>query len=1039
MTYALTSSAEHFSRYLSDMRVLDLSVLPLGPSWLAPLGHAYLHLGLVPFETSFSTGLSVYGGEGEEIGVLRVALFTTFEGPPRKAAAVPDQDEELTRGTRDWPSMSTASSFAMNEQLATRDDNANLSASMDLAAQRDHRTLAVPSLPLESELMPPPMATSGGPAKISHECHASRLPSATTQARRAGEACSRTSRKGARHNNMSCPTRTEFDLLKQTGNVLHRALQLRSAMVGSAHDAGATMLAAPRCIEDVCHATASYGSWMTGQSPQEHTSGAAPSVDAPALAVHSDEAITPALTAEQPLMDAFPRSSLEESEVPGEDVPTAPAASADVPSPSPIPAPPLLVELQVDRARIVGISGESRPLNTYVICRLCPIMRRGTAQAEAKSAGRACGDDVADGDVMIQSASAPLDGHVIRTSVCWGTSSPSYGFVHLEPLGPSAQNTKQEIVLEVWSINDDASAETLVGLVRAMVSVPSASTEPQHSTTVMNGPQAVVNPFDIMTRGELTARVRIGTHAQLQEDARRQLAASTIQQQHRTRRKLQLDRLRITFSPSRGSPPSKTTAGARPGTARGTGVPHKALTYPTTPCRVVEQPVSWDGSLRVGGRANVDERPVSSWSFAMRLIGLNDLHLPHGRHGQVYIYYSLLGEGVNSHVCGESPRIMTAGHYDIDDGRRPLRSISFDHEVRSTVKSTLPEEAFRDMLRVQSASFEVWLAPLSDDPSGSLFTHSLLGIATVPLQGAEDAIQSACKVQPLHAPAECAAPDGRLARASLGELHVSICITKDGQCETPLGLPYLGDNVRVEAVVNAPTDASSCVDDEHAMAPSHHCSRRVRELTTLTKDVNACASPSYGAGHVDGHGVRDAASQVASSWSKRSQCSLSSVLLSAPPAKFAAADIAVQSHPVADKDSPGMKLVAEESTIEPEQESSSEVEDDSSKAGSSDDGFTKSDCSRSRLGTCLRELEAIQTALEIRLDGFSAGDSGTPNVCTDINAIGSDSCDALAEQEHELTCGTHDSIPQNREFPPSKLSRLPADLSRLSRILNSSG
>ena len=123
----------------------------------------------------------------------------------------------------------------------------------------------------------------------------------------------------------------------------------------------------------------------------------------------------------------------------------------------------------------------------------------------------------------------------------------------------------------------------------------------------MNGPQAVVNPFDIITRGELTARVRIGTHAQMREDGRRSLAASTIQQrwkQLQPCRKLRPHSTCRTVTPSRTSP---LTAGAcmRSGRGRSGNITGKALAYPTTPCAIVEQPVSWEHAI--GATAGVDE------------------------------------------------------------------------------------------------------------------------------------------------------------------------------------------------------------------------------------------------------------------------------------------------------------------------------------------------------------------------------------------------------------------------------------------------
>jgi hypothetical protein len=60
-------------------------------------------------------------------------------------------------------------------------------------------------------------------------------------------------------------------------------------------------------------------------------------------------------------------------------------------------------------------------------------------------------------------------------------------------------------VLEIWSIADDTMAETLVGLVRALVRVPPAAALQRYATSVIDGSRAIVNPFDITSRGKLTA------------------------------------------------------------------------------------------------------------------------------------------------------------------------------------------------------------------------------------------------------------------------------------------------------------------------------------------------------------------------------------------------------------------------------------------------------------------------------------------------------------------------------------------------------
>ena len=247
----------------------------------------------------------------------------------------------------------------------------------------------------------------------------------------------------------------------------------------------------------------------------------------------------------------------------------------------------LMMELEIDRARIVDVSGAPCTLNTYVVCRLCPLIPAGGGGAH--------------GSASSTTTRGTVEGDVVRTQVCWGASMPNYLFRHSAPLIPEvahdgaqpaaaahdgapsyahaalsggssstaahdgarssarggARGTPREIVLEIWAIADDTMAETLVGLVRALVRVPPAAALQRYATSVIDGSRAIVNPFDITSRGKLTAgpaslastpsmqalttapcpfptgeltvRLRLGTAAQLRAALQLRLAISTIQ------------------------------------------------------------------------------------------------------------------------------------------------------------------------------------------------------------------------------------------------------------------------------------------------------------------------------------------------------------------------------------------------------------------------------------------------------------------------------------------------------------------------------
>ena len=53
------------------------------------------------------------------------------------------------------------------------------------------------------------------------------------------------------------------------------------------------------------------------------------------------------------------------------------------PTPPPPPSDPLLVSLEVERGRLLDAIGHSKALNTYVVCRLCPLLQADKDEAEA--------------------------------------------------------------------------------------------------------------------------------------------------------------------------------------------------------------------------------------------------------------------------------------------------------------------------------------------------------------------------------------------------------------------------------------------------------------------------------------------------------------------------------------------------------------------------------------------------------------------------------------------------------------------------------
>ena len=147
-TYAVASGPEQLARYMSDMRVLVLDVFSAAtdsPS-RPPLGHAYLHLGLAHFETEFRERLAVYDAADAEVGKLDVSLVVRFAAAVGAQSLTAPEAAEWV-GKTPWlacgaaaggASLSTASSFALNEKLAIFDPSLPLLPEDDRTVLPDH-------------------------------------------------------------------------------------------------------------------------------------------------------------------------------------------------------------------------------------------------------------------------------------------------------------------------------------------------------------------------------------------------------------------------------------------------------------------------------------------------------------------------------------------------------------------------------------------------------------------------------------------------------------------------------------------------------------------------------------------------------------------------------------------------------------------------------------------------------------------------------------------------------------------------------------
>jgi hypothetical protein len=93
---------------------------------------------------------------------------------------------------------------------------------------------------------------------------------------------------------------------------------------------------------------------------------------------------------------------------------------------------------------------------------------------------------------------------------------------------------------------------------------------------------------------------------------------------------------------------------------------------------------------------------------------------------RIYLFCSLFGDGaVATPVHGETPAVCLGGgdsesavagarrkgSASVDGAQDGAFGARFDHELRATLKTTLPDEAFRSFLQTQLASIELWRAP----------------------------------------------------------------------------------------------------------------------------------------------------------------------------------------------------------------------------------------------------------------------------------------------------------------------------------------
>ena len=447
------------------------------------------------------------------------------------------------------------------------------------------------------------------------------------------------------------------------------------------------------------------------------------------------------------------QGSLPPGPEPPDAVPSPPMPSRDH-GPDAACEERLHIDLEVERARILDENGAPQTLNTYVVCRLCPLL---------------LGDDGNPGTTTRGSCERGQ----LRTDVCWGSSTPQYRFKHVAPLstavsqGPS-RGGEQDLILEMWSLADDTQAEDLVGLVRCRVRLAPGLDAQVYATSLLDEGRArpIVNPFDVSTRGELGVRLRVGTPAQLRRSLRLKLAVATIQLHWRRVRNARLARLAGHTVAAKDRAMGGRVARAAPML---TASPGSAVSRKAT-ARVVAEPARQPALAApspLDGRSVADS--LTAWTFAIRLVRATGIdvwgslaaHQSDDEEGQLYVHYRVFGQGsVTTAVFGETEAVPVSA-----DAR-------FSCERRVTIYTRLPEDAFLSFVQAERASLEVWWAP-SRRELPNIFRHVLVGTSAASLCGAEDGVQVTCGVHPCSASGD-----------TMGELRVAFSLAK-GPCEAP--------------------------------------------------------------------------------------------------------------------------------------------------------------------------------------------------------------------------------------------------------------
>ncbi|KAL1529586.1 hypothetical protein AB1Y20_000529 [Prymnesium parvum] len=477
-----------------------------------------------------------------------------------------------------------------------------------------------------------------------------------------------------------------------------------------------------------------------GALPHEAEGGGAPreaTTSRPADPPHGAEIAPPPHAA---------KGSTASREAPAEAVPREADSSGEMER--------LHVDLEIERARLEDESGRPQRLNTYVVCRLCPLL-------------------LGEGGTTTRGT---CEGGQLRTEVCWGCSTPHYRFKHTAALrasGGARRGEEQDLVLEIWSLRDDTQAEELVGLVRCRVRFAAGAEAQWYATSVLDGARPVVNPFDVSTRGELTLRLRVGTPSQLRRSLTLKLAVATIQLHWRRARNGRLRAARAQLARVRATPRRQRKAAACGGGGGGVcggGVCGGGV------CGGGACGGGGSGGGGSGGGGSSDgaaaaaSGSLTAWTFVIRVVRAAGIGWvgEAAEEAHVYIHYRVFGHGsVTTAVFGETDALPNAP------------TLAFDYERRVTVFTSLSDEAFRSFLQAELAHLEVWRAPSKHDLTNT-FRHSLIGTASASLFGAESGVQLSCGIHP------CGMAD-----TVTGEVRVAFSLAK-GPCEAnnvPLDLP----------------------------------------------------------------------------------------------------------------------------------------------------------------------------------------------------------------------------------------------------------